>query len=168
MTNQQVVFLCLAFVATVSAVGVVFFKNPVRSALSLVVTFFTLALLYFNMNLPMIGISQIMVYAGAIMVLFLFVIMMLKLGGTEPKEGKTDRRVFLAIPIALALGGLIFMKILLPLIGMPIKATAEKFGEPQPIGWALPTTYVWPFMIASVLLLLGIVGSIMLVRGRAR
>lgn len=168
MTTAQIVFLLLAFVAIVSAFGVVCFKNAVHAALSLVLTFFTLAMLYFNLGAPMVGVSQIMVYAGAIMVLFLFVIMMLKLGGNEPKEQKYDMRVIPAIVIAIGLGAVIFAKVMLPLIGLPIKATEEVFGEPQQIGWALPTTYVWPFMVASILLLVGVVGSIMLVRGRAR
>lgn len=168
MTSAQIVFLFMAVVAVASALGVVAFKNPVHSAVSLVLTFFTLAMLYFNLGAPFIGVSQIMVYAGAIMVLFLFVIMMLKVGGREPKADKPDLRVLPAIAVAVGLGAVVFAKVMLPLIGMPIRATAEKFGEPQQIGMALPTTYVWPFMVASVLLLIGVVGSIMLVKGRAR
>ena len=69
MTGGQIAFFLMAFVAVASAIGVVAFKSPVRSAVSLVATFFTLAMLYFNLGAQFLGVTQIMVYAGAIMVL---------------------------------------------------------------------------------------------------
>jgi len=158
------VFLVLALVAVASAVGVVAFKSPVRSALSLVLTFFTLALLYFNLGAQLLGISQIMVYAGAIMVLFLFVVMMLRLSGGDRVAEKTDKRLYVAIPLAIALTAVVLIKFVQPLFYMPVTKVGDDYGRPSEIGPALFTTYVWPFEIASVLLLIGVVGSIMLAK----
>ena len=167
MTNEQIVFIVLALIAIGSALGVVMFKSPVRSVVSLVITCFTLALLYFNLGAQMLGISQIMVYAGAIMVLFLFVVMMLKLGSYEPAKEKADLRVVPAIGIAVGLCVVVIAKVFLPISSfMTTTKAPDNFGTPQSIGWALPTTYVWPFMVASVLLLIGVVGSIMLAKKR--
>src|SRR3954465_6550919 len=74
-------FGALAGVAALSAIGVVAFGNAVRSALCLIANFFCLAFLYFTLNAELLGITQVVVYTGAIMVLFLFVIMLLNLGG---------------------------------------------------------------------------------------
>ena len=158
------VFLVLAPVAVASAVGVVAFKSPVRSALSLVLTFFTLALLYFNLGAQLLGISQIMVYAGAIMVLFLFVVMMLRLSGVDRVLEKTDKRLYVAVPLAIALTAVVLIKFVQPLFYMPVTKVGDDYGRPSEIGPALFTTYVWPFEIASVLLLIGVVGSIMLAK----
>lgn len=159
-------FLILALVLVLAAVGVVAFRSPVRSALSLVAAFFVLAIVYFNLGAQLLGISQIMVYAGAIMVLFLFVIMILRLGSRDRSKEKTDRRVLVAIPVALAMGALVIVKFILPLADSPVVKTGDEYGTPQAIGPALFTTYVWPFELASLLLLIGVVGSIMLAKRR--
>ena len=164
METPILVFLVIALVAIASAVGVVAFKSPVRSALSLVLTFFTLALLYFNLGAQLLGVSQIMVYAGAIMVLFLFVVMMLRLGGGDRAPEKTDKRLFVAVPLAVALTAVVLTKFVQPLFIVPVTQVSDDYGRPSEIGPALFTTYVWPFEIASVLLLIGVVGSIMLAK----
>ena len=166
MTGGQIAFFIMAIVAVASAIGVVAFKSPVRSAVSLVATFFTLALLYFNLGAQFLGITQIMVYAGAIMVLFLFVIMMLKLGGHEGEKEKRDMRVFPAIGIGLVIGAVIVQRIIMPLANGPVSKMSDDYGTPQAIGAELFTTFVWPFEVASVLLLVGVVGSIMLAKKR--
>lgn len=163
MDSGLLVFIILATVAVLAAVGVVTFQSPVRCALSLVLAFFVLALFYFNLGAQLLGISQIMVYAGAIMVLFLFVVMMLKLGGHERPE-KLDKRTYLAIPIGAVVLTLVFTKFIQPLFDTPILKMSDQYGRPQEIGPTLFTTYVWPFEIASVLLLIGVVGSIMLAK----
>ncbi len=165
MDTGLLVFIVLAVVAVLAAVGVVAFQSPVRSALSLVLAFFVLALFYFNLGAQLLGISQIMVYAGAIMVLFLFVVMMLRLGGNERKE-KTDWRMYFAIPLAVVVGALLFAKFIQPLAGTSVLRVSDEYGTPQTIGYSLFTTYVWPFEVASVLLLIGVVGSIMLAKRR--
>jgi NADH-quinone oxidoreductase subunit J len=166
MESGFAVFVVLAVVSLVAAVGVVAFKSPVRSALSLVLAFFTLALLYFNLGAQLLGISQIMVYAGAIMVLFLFVIMMLKLGGHDKAPERTDRRLYVAVPASIAIAALVLTKFVGPMLNAPVSVIGDEYGTPQAIGPALFTTYVWPFEVASVLLLVGVVGSIMLAKKR--
>lgn len=104
-----------------------------------------------------------MVYAGAIMVLFLFVIMMLKLGSENTREPR-EWKVLPATLLAIAIGAAVVMTAFVTVqdfTGSPVDAS---FGTPQAIGYVLFTTYFWPFLIASVLLLVGIVGSILLAK----
>jgi len=170
LTADTAIFALLALVAAVSAVGVVAFgRTPVRSALSLVVNFLTLAVIYFSLGSEMLGITQIVVYTGAIMVLFLFVIMLLNLGVQQPLVKAKDIKMLLAILVAVGLFAAVFAAIVLPMASADIPAIASQnkgFGKPDAIGYSLLTEYVWPFEMASVLLLVGIVGSILLVKRR--
>ena len=163
-TPAQILFLLLGIVAATTALGVVVFNDPVRSALCLVGNFFTLAFLYFTLNAEMLGITQIVVYTGAIMVLFLFVLMLLNLGGVKmPKEQFDVKRIFglgLGAVMLYAIGA----QVLLPLQKVTTPAADAGFGAPEPVGRALFTTYVWPFEVASILLLIGLVGSILLAK----
>ncbi|MFO0092590.1 MAG: NADH-quinone oxidoreductase subunit J, partial [Armatimonadota bacterium] len=86
MTTNQIAFLALALLALIGGGGVVFSQRPVRAAMCLVLNFLVLAALYFMLGAQMLGISQIMVYAGAIMVLFLFIVMMLRMDREEPHK----------------------------------------------------------------------------------
>jgi NADH-quinone oxidoreductase subunit J len=102
---ERALFFILAIVAIVSAGGVVFSRNPVRSALLLVLNFFTLALIYFMLSAQFIGALQVIVYAGAIMVLFLFVIMLLNLGSPEAVMQERDLKRPLAYLIGFGITG---------------------------------------------------------------
>ena len=193
MPLNQVLFAVLALVAVGSALGVVLFPSPVRSALSLVVTLFSLAMIYFGLGAQFLGITQIMVYAGAIMVLFLFVIMILKMkpeGENRRIETRQVAGFLFAGIICVAISALIMLplhsslreevherefqattdRVDDPYDESNIQATTIKvddsYGEPQAIGRELFTTYVWPFEVASVLLLVGVVGSVMLAKKR--
>lgn len=173
MNAGQVAFMALALVALVGAAGVVLLDNPVRSALCLVLNFFVLGFLYFTLGTPMIGITQIIVYAGAIMVLFLFVIMMLKRQGALAKPEKPDSKVLMGLLLGGALAFSVFVTVIAPQSAMlatppPNKETVfgPIYGSPQAVGISLFTSYVWPFEVVSVLLLVGIVGSIMLAKRR--
>ncbi|MCB0825472.1 MAG: NADH-quinone oxidoreductase subunit J [Armatimonadetes bacterium] len=164
MTSNQIAFIVMAIVALFGALGVVFFHSPIRAALALVLNFFTLGLIYFLLGAQMIGISQIMVYAGAIMVLFLFVIMMLRSDETKDKPQLGERRFLFSLLGALALGAVVFLKAILPVMGSTTLSQVPDYGRPQYIGMRLFTEYVWPFEMISILLLVGIVGSIMLAK----
>ena len=158
-------FNVLALLVVVFAVGVVAFNNPVRSALSLVGAFFVLALIYFSLNAQLLAISQVMVYAGAIMVLFLFVIMLLS--ATSPSYRRiVDRKPVVGLVGSAALVLIIGSQIISPLVALAPAGADPAFGTPQWIGRTLFTGYVWPFEIASVLLLVGLVGSIVLAKRR--
>ncbi|MFN3730282.1 MAG: NADH-quinone oxidoreductase subunit J [Fimbriimonadaceae bacterium] len=163
---EFLVFGGLATVAALAAVGVVAFNNAVRSALCLVVNFFFLAFIYFSLNAEFLGISQILVYTGAIMVLFLFVIMLLNLGAPSMLAERRDLKRLIGGVAGLALFVLVFSQVIWPLRHMSIPNANDAYGSPQAIGMTLFTTYAWPFLVASVLLLVGIVGAILLAKRR--
>ena len=161
-------FVIFAIMAIVSAILMITHKNPVYSAIFLIITFFSIAGFYFLLEAQFIAIVQIIVYAGAIMVLFLFVMMLLNL--------KRETRLPIGRPFQVALGSG-FALILLVQIFLITKAGLEvsKVGEFSPekinevgsvevIGSQLFTNFLFPFEAASVLLLVGIVGAIILGR----
>lgn len=165
--GKLILFAVLAGLAAVTAVGVVAFGNTVRSALCLVLNFFVLAWLYFTLQAEMIGVSQVIVYTGAIMVLFLFVIMLLNLGAPAPLEEKPDLvKKGLGFLFGGALFGLIATQIVMPFATTRQVMAPEGFGSPQAMGRALFTSYVWPFEVTSILLVIGVVGSILLAKRR--
>jgi NADH-quinone oxidoreductase subunit J len=172
MSGAQIVFLVLAAVALLGALGVVGYgSKPVWSAICLVVNFFVLGLIYFSMGAQFLGIVQIMVYAGAIMVLFLFVIMILRLASNAQKEEESSPVVrLLALASGLGFAGIIFASVIWPLSNLSQDTMTPRFAselaKPQAIGMTLYSGYVWPFEIASILLLVGVVGSILLAKRR--
>jgi len=166
ITPELVTFGALAGIAALSAVGVVALKNAVRSALCLVINFFTLAFLYFTLNAELLGITQIVVYAGAIMVLFLFVIMLLAVSGPEALNEKPELKWALAGLLGVSIFGAISTQVLLPLTHVEPVQSPTGWGAPEGVGRALFTDYAYPFEMASILLLIGIVGSILLAKRR--
>jgi NADH-quinone oxidoreductase subunit J len=159
-------FYLLAVIAVVSALLVVRCNNPVNSAISLVMTFISLAALYVTLDAPFMAAIQIMVYAGAIIVLIIFVIMLLNLG--------TDTR--LKTSHALAGGGLLGAVVLFQVVyflsrsevsGTRGKITphmVQTVGHTQLIGQALFTDFLLPFEITSILLLVAIIGAVVLAK----
>jgi len=139
-------------------------QNAVYAALFLVLNFGTVAIFYVLLNAPFIAMAQVSVYAGAIMVLFLFVIMLL---GTEqlPRASRLPWQRPLAIALAFVLaaeaGYLLFVRG--SAAGL-IPALTEDFGSPQGVGRTLFNRYLLPFEITSVLLLVAMVGAIVLTR----
>jgi NADH-quinone oxidoreductase subunit J len=166
LTPNMGVFALLGGIAAFGAVGVVAFNNATRSALCLVLTFFTLAFLYFTLTAEMIGILQIVVYTGAIMVLFLFVIMLLNLGALKSLFEDRDPKMLIGGVLGLAMAALLGSQVLAPMAKVTEMRAPEGIGSPQSVGYSLFSTYLYPFEIASVLLLLGIVGSILLAKRR--
>lgn len=167
MSLSVAVFLMMAIVIVLSAWGVVVARSPVRSALSLVINFFTLAFVYFGMQYDLLGISQILVYTGLIMMLFLFCILLLNLGAPDTLfEPSLVRR-----SVAWFIGGVLVLAVASQVIG-PLAISAggpsapEGFGKAGSVGKALFTGWVYAFEIASVLLLVGIVGSILIAKRR--
>ncbi len=167
ITPDLMIFGALAGLAAMTAVGVVVFNNAVRSALCLVLNFFTLAFLYFTLQAELLGITQIIVYTGAIMVLFLFVLMLLNLGSPSNIEERPDLiKKTLGFLFGGALFGLIATQVVQPFLETRAQFAPPEYGSPQAMGRALFTSYVWPFELASILLLVGIVGSILLAKRR--
>jgi len=158
-------FALFAGVAVVAAIAMVFQRSPVYSCLCIVLSFFGLAGLYILLGAPFIAAIQIIVYAGAIMVLFLFVIMLLNLphGMREP-----SRRPRL-LPFAVTLAVLLLIELVL--VFRPLKATTAPLGHAtetsvEEIGVRLFTDYLYPFELSSVLILAAIVGAVILAKRR--
>ncbi len=161
MSGSQIFFFVLAGLLIISSSLVVFQRNVVHSAVALVAALFLIAILFLNLNAPMVGILQILVYAGAIMVLFLFVIMFLNPIGLEQRRN-----------IWWGLGGLLGLLLVAALAPVlfnseppqdPVVAT-ELFGGPEQLAKSLFTDFVLPFEIASVLLLVAIIGAVVLAK----
>jgi len=154
-------FYFLSFVAILSALLVVFSKNPVYSVLYLIITFFAIAGHYVLLNAQFLAAVHIIVYAGAIMVLFLYVIMLLNLNrDTEPH--KSNLLKFAATICA----GLLMVVLVGSLKGTELIAkstsTSSDIGLVKNLGKILFTDFLLPFEIASVLLLVAMVGAVML------
>jgi NADH-quinone oxidoreductase subunit J len=166
ITPELFIFAAMAGIAVMCAVGVVAFRSAVRSALCLVMNFFILGFIYFGLSVEMLGIMQIVVYTGAIMVLFLFVIMLLNLGAPQVLEEKADVKKPIGIALGVAMALLIASQVMPAFITMMPRKLGGEFGSPQAIGRTLFTDYVFPFEAVSVLLLIGLVGSILLAKRR--
>ncbi len=163
---EAIFFYIVALVALGSGLIVVLSKNPVNSALGLVNTFFCLAIFYVMLYAPFMAAVQIMVYAGAIMVLILFVIMLLNLG-TEARKRYTHGVVWSSFASLLVLlNVLVFIKRgqVSGAEGEITKTTIMNSGHTEMIGRTMFTEFLLPFEIASILLLVAIVGAIILAK----
>jgi NADH-quinone oxidoreductase subunit J len=125
-----------------------------------------LAFLYFTLGAEMIGILQIVVYTGAIMVLFLFTIMLLNLGSVKSLMDRRDPKMLIGGVLGLGMAALLGAQVIVPLANMDAPRATAAVGTPQSVGYSLFSTYIYPFEIVSVLLLVGIVGSILLAKRR--
>nr|BAL52547.1 NADH dehydrogenase I subunit J [uncultured Chloroflexota bacterium] len=163
MSLELILFLILALVAVASAAGMLLSRHAVYAALFLVLNFATVAVLYLFLNAPFIAMVQVTVYAGAIMVLFLFVIMLLGTEVLPPSTVLPWQR-----PLAMLLAVILFGETLLLLsrqrLGIALPAQIDAFSGPKAIGQALFNAYLLPFEITSILLLVAMVGAIVLTR----
>ncbi len=161
MDPSIIFFFILAGLLVLSSVMVVFLRNVVHAAVALVAALLLIAVFFVTLQAPMVGVLQVMVYAGAIMVLFLFVIMFL-----NPGDLKRPRGVWWALGTILAL---LLGALLVPMLSKtelatdPVAAT-ELFGSPEMLARSLFSDFVLPFEIASVLLLVAIVGAVVLAK----
>ena|SRR5438045_6318419 len=153
------VFFVFAAIAVIFALVVVLHRNPVVGALSLVASFFALAVMYVLLEAPFLAALQVIVYAGAIMVLFLFVIMLLNLQHVAEPATRPIQQFF-GYTISAAFGvGLVYYLLkyaVLQLPGTPFNADARA------VGVALFESYLFPFEAVSILLLAAIVGALLL------
>lgn len=161
-------FLLVAVLTVVAALGVVLHPSPVKSALFLIVTLFLLAVVFVLLEAHMIAALQIIVYAGAIMVLFLFVIMLLNLQIEDPERGR--RRYALR---ALAWLGGIALAVELAILtrGAVVGSSATAppgYGGAQAVAQALYTDFLFPFELTSILLLVAVVGAVVLAQKQRR
>jgi NADH-quinone oxidoreductase subunit J len=163
-------FILFAGMAIGCALGVVVQRNPLYSAISLIGVFISLACLYVMLAAPFIAAVQVIVYAGAIMVLVVFVIMLLNV---EEEEHRRARLRFL-VPAAVAMSAVLIAEVafILVTVNSPRVATIGPLGTPDvglthSVGAALFTQYLLPFEITSILILMAIVGAMTLARRAA-
>jgi NADH-quinone oxidoreductase subunit J len=160
-----VLFILFAGLAIGCAISMVAQRNPLYSAISLIGVFIALACLYVTLAAPFIAAVQVIVYAGAIMVLVVFVIMLLNVEDEEPRP----MRLRSLAPIAVALAAVLFAEavfIIYFVQASPATPTrnVSDVGLTASIGGGLFTTYLLPFEITSILLLMAIVGAMTLAR----
>ena len=161
----QILFYAFSAVLLAAAIGVIVARNPVYSALLLVLAFFASAALWLLIEAEFLAIVLVLVYVGAVMVLFLFVVMMLDINLAELRAGFT-RHAWLGWCIALAV--IAMMVGVFWFRGLGIDATVgaaplpEDYSNTRALGEVLYTQYVYPFELAAVLLLLAIVAAISL------
>lgn len=162
MDGNLIVFIIMAIVAIGSALGMLLNKNAVYSALFLILNFATVAVFYIILGAPFIAMTQVTVYAGAIMVLFLFVIMLL---GAEELTGERVK-IDWQKPAAVVLGLMLFAELAVVIFFRDTVfgefAELGEFGSPAQIGRVLFDEYLLPFEITAFLLLAAMIGAIVI------
>lgn len=166
MTIEPFLFAMFAGTAIGCALGVVFHRNPVHCALLLVGVLLSLSGLFVLLSAPFIAALQVIVYAGAIMVLFLFVVMLLNVKGETPLLTPGAAKGF-GILFALVVLVELLWTVLSPAgksSGLPEAVLPSEFGSPEAIGRVLYTVWLYPFEITSILLLVAVVGAVVLAK----
>jgi NADH-quinone oxidoreductase subunit J len=162
-TMSVYLFYILSALSIISALLVVFSKVPIYSVLWLVVCFFTIAGHYIMLNAQFLAIVHVIVYAGAIMVLFLFVVMLLNLN----KENETHKINWVKFAAVIS-GGLLFLTLIAAMRSSDMGAFASpmksEIGYVQSVGMKLFTDFVLPFEISSILFLSAMIGAVVLAR----
>ena len=170
MTGQLILFGVLAAVSVVCAIAMIMQDNPVRSALYLVLVLFSVALLFLSLHAVFIAAVQIIVYAGAIMVLFIFVIMLLNLGTPERVIDRLKPQQPLSVFAGLA--AIIILAAVIATVPAHPQMLPNALVGPQEIGLGtdgqntglFSSTWFFPFEVVSILLLVAAVGAVMLAK----
>ena len=166
---EMILFWLFAVGVVVAGAQVVLRRNPVYGAVSLVACFFFLAGTYVLLSAHLIAILQVMVYAGAVMVLFVFVIMLLNLKDEELGETRVTTMKGVGLGAVVALTGFIAWRALAPIHAahdMAIEEAVHGFGGVKAVGRVLYTASVLPFEITSLLLLVAVVGAVVVAKGK--
>lgn len=170
MTFQLTLFYLFAAIILYSALQTVLAKNPVHATLHLVLTFCVSAMMWLLMQAEFLGITLVVVYVGAVMVLFLFVVMMLNIDIEEMRKG-----FWRHAPAAMVVGVLMAVALIAILVAPDtalnqfglMKDIPADYSNVRDLGIQLYTTYMWQFELAAVLLVLGMVAAIALVHRKS-
>ena len=154
---ETLIFLLFALLAVASSLVVVVHRNPVYSTMSLVVTLFSVAVLFVLLGAPFIGAIQILVYTGAILVLFLFVIMLLNITREETAVSQQKVQMGGAILGALVFGGM--LALLFWNASRPMDPMTEHLVDMKALARQMFTEYLLPFEIVGMLLLVAVIGA---------
>lgn len=166
MLATDILFYILAAVTVVTSIGVITARNPVYSALLLVVTLFAVAGLYLTLNAEFLAVVQVLTYAGAVLVLFVFIVMLLNLSPAELKEKTLSKPGLFILTLLTAVG---FASVAYLFRWGSVEATSrsplpEDFGSIQSVGKLMFTQYIIPFEIAGVLLTVALIGAVLLAK----
>jgi NADH-quinone oxidoreductase subunit J len=161
---DAILFLIFAVIAVACGINVVVQTHPITSAISLIGVMASLAVLYLLLGAEFIAAAQVIVYAGAIMVLFVFVIMLLN-AGAETRRGRSLMAQLLGVPLLVIFLGLLayYVQRLFP-SDYAVSFGGFTGGAPRDVGRSLFTTYLLPFEVTSILILIAIIGAVVLAR----
>jgi len=167
---ETILFIAFGLVAIAGALSVILARNLVYSALGMLSNFSALAAFYIMLSAEFLGVVQLIVYAGAIVVLFLFAVMLV---GGRPQVDENLLRPYIHV-IAIALGVLLVTQLGYLVLSTPISGASDIFspemigqwGNVQIIGNLLFTQYLLPFQLVAVLILVGVIGAVTLARPR--
>ncbi len=164
MNTDLIVFYSLALIAVASAAAMLVSKNTVYSALFLVLNFATIAVFYLILGAPFIAMAQVTVYAGAIMVLFLFVIMLLGVEKIAGEDKLIWQKPFAAVLVVLFAFDLYYLFAISGITDGFVRNMPADFGSPGEIGLVLFRQYMLPLQVTAVLLLVAMVGAVVLTK----
>ncbi len=169
MTGDMVIFLISAVVAVFGAVMMISVRNPVASVLYLILSLVAQAVCYVQLGALFVGAILVVVYAGAIMVLFLFVIMLLNLRGSEDlgqpssKVGRFSKytiSILLIMEMVFIVKQMAFPEVATGILGLPV----DNFGSVESVARLLFTKYMYPFQLTGLLLTVAVVGAVVIAR----
>jgi NADH-quinone oxidoreductase subunit J len=164
---ETAIFYAFAAVLLVSGLAVITARNPVHGALALVLAFFTAAGIWLLLRAEFLAIALVVVYVGAVMVLFLFVVMMLDINLERVREG-----FWRNLPLALVVGGIMVLEMVAVLTrntwGQSPKQIPEGYSNTKELGRVLYTQYAYAFEVAAVILLVAIIAAIALTLRRRK
>jgi NADH-quinone oxidoreductase subunit J len=165
MTPEILLFSVFSVLLVACSLGVILSRSPVYAAMNLVAAFFFMAGLYVLLTAHLIAFMQVLVYAGAVMVLFLFVIMLISLGDEHLFPARKTGMQYLGFLGAVALLAVIATAISRVALG-PARMIDDRFGTVKAVGAVLFTEYLLPFEATSLLLLVAIVGAVVVAKER--
>ena len=167
-------FYFLAGLTIVGAIGVITLKNPVHAALSLLGTFLMVAALFVLKHAEFLGAVQLLVYAGGILVLFLFVIMLVNVRKLRPETAFLSNMAPAAVAVGTLFGVMVSIVMVLTRLAGPaanpeaLRTVGDQVvGNTKAVGWVLYRTYLVPFEVVSVILLVAMIGAIVFGRRQA-
>jgi NADH-quinone oxidoreductase subunit J len=159
---HQLLFIVFGLICVAGAINLLVQRHPINSALSLVVVMASLALIYLLLGAEFVAAIQLIVYAGAIMVLFVFVIMLLNAGAEERSRGSRVA-LFLGVPGVIVLAGTVAWLLITGSGHLgSVSIAASDFGETHAIAFLLFRDFLLPFEVTSVLILIAIMGAVVL------